>query len=114
MDWAKVIYVFFSLMSLTTTAGFLYDENAIALYIATSVNFISTLLKVGVRNLLAAELLASSLVADLHLIPAFVMMVVYSDVVAATALAIGAVVANIVSIALFLIESAKTKDDFYV
>lgn len=111
MDWGKVIYVFFSLMSLTTTAGFLYDGNEIALYIAASVNFISTLLKVGVRNLLSAELLASSLVADLHLIPAFFALEVYESPVTATALAIGAVVANAVSIALFLIESAKTKDE---
>ncbi|MGP1561802.1 MAG: DUF6394 family protein [Helicobacteraceae bacterium] len=111
MDWGKVIYVFFSLMSLTSTAGFLYDENNIALYIAASVNFISTLLKVGVRNLLAAELLASSLVADLHLIPAFIAVVVYDSTVTATALAIGAVVANSVSIALFLIETARTKED---
>lgn len=111
MDWGKVIYVFFSLMSLTTTAGFLYDENDIALYIAASVNFISTLLKIGVRNLLAAELLASSLVADLHLIPAFIALAAYDSIVTATAFAIGAVVANVVSIALFLIESAKTKED---
>ncbi len=111
MDWGKVVYVFFSLMSLTTTAGFLYDGNEIALYIAASVNFVSTLLKVGVRNLLSAELLASSLVADLHLIPAFFAMEVYQNLEMATALAIGAVVANIVSIALFLIESAKTRDE---
>ena len=25
MDWGKVTYIFFSLMSLTTTAGFLYE-----------------------------------------------------------------------------------------
>ena len=59
MDWGKVIYVFFSLMSLTTTAGFLYDHNPVNLYVAASVNLISTILKIGVRNLLAAELLAT-------------------------------------------------------
>ena len=74
MDWGKVTYIFFSLMSLTTTAGFLYEPNAIALFIAAGVNVISTILKIGVRNLLAAELLASSLVADLHLIPAFMVL----------------------------------------
>ena len=55
MDWGKVIYIFFSLMSLTTTAGFLYEPNAIALIIAAGVNVISTILKLGVKNLLAAE-----------------------------------------------------------
>ncbi len=60
-------------------------------------------------NLLAAELLASSLVADLHLIPAFMVLTFIGDEPMATSLAIGAVVANIFSIALALIESAKVK-----
>lgn len=111
MDWGKVIYVFFTLMSLTTTAGFLYDSNPINLYIAASVNLISTILKVGVRNLLAAELLASSLVADLHLIPAFFALKIGDSILTAKALAIGAVIANLVSIGLVLIESAKNKDE---
>ncbi len=110
MDWGKVTYIFFSLMSLTTTAGFLYEPNAIALFIAAGVNVISTILKIGVRNLLAAELLASSLVADLHLIPAFLVLNFTGDLKLVTALAIGAVVANIFSIALALIESAKSQD----
>lgn len=110
MDWGKVVYIFFSLMSLTTTAGFLYDHNAVALFIAAGVNVISTILKIGVRNLLAAELLASSLVADLHLIPAFIVFTFTNNVEMAIGLAIGAVVANSFSVALALIESAKSKD----
>ena len=110
MDWGKVTYIFFSLMSLTTTAGFLYEANAVALFIAASVNIISTILKIGVRNLLAAELLASSLVADLHLIPAFIVYTFTDNVNLAIGLAIGAVVANVFSIALALIESAKNND----
>lgn len=114
MDWGKVVYIFFSLMSLTTTAGFLYDHNAVALFIAAGVNVISTILKIGVRNLLAAELLASSLVADLHLIPAFVVYTFTDNVDLAIGLAIGAVVANVFAIALALIESAKSseKEDY--
>ncbi|MFA5721871.1 MAG: DUF6394 family protein, partial [Aliarcobacter sp.] len=85
-----------------------------ALFIAASVNLISTIIKIGVKNLLAAELLASSLVADLHLIPAFLVIVFSGDIQLAIALAIGAVIANIVSIALSLIESAKSseKEDY--
>ncbi len=114
MDWGKVIYIFFSLMSLTTTAGFLYDHNAVALFIAAGVNVISTILKIGVRNLLSAELLASSLVADLHLIPAFIVYTFTNNVELAIALAIGAVVANLFAVALALIESARSteKDDY--
>jgi len=111
MDWGKVVYIFFSLMSLTTTAGFLYEPNAVALFVAAGVNVISTILKIGVRNLLAAELLASSLVADLHLIPAFIVFTFTDNVNMAIGLAIGAVVANLFSVALALIESAKSKDN---
>lgn len=110
MDWGKVIYIFFSLMSLTTTAGFIYEPNAIALFIAAGVNVISTILKLGVKNLLAAELLASSLVADLHLIPAFMVLTFTDNVALTISLAIGAIVANIFSVALALIESAKSQD----
>lgn len=110
MDWGKVSYIFLTLMSLTTTAGFLYEPNSIALFIAAGINVLSTILKIGVKNLLAAELLASSLVADLHLIPSFLVFVFTENLEVAIALAIGAIIANIVSMALSLIESAKSQD----
>ncbi len=112
MDWGKVIYIFFALMSLTTTAGFLYEDNGTALFIAASINLISTLLKIGVKNILSAELFASSLVADLHLIPAYVMLEINGNVRMAIAFAIGAIIANIFSITLVLIEAAKTREEF--
>lgn len=113
MNWGKITFVFFILMSLTTTAGFLYDQHAIALFIATAINLISTFMKVGIKNLLSAELFASSLVADLHLVPAFLAMVIPEtpDTSLAMSLAIGAIVANIFSIALILIESSKLEDE---
>ena len=110
MDWGKVIYVFFQLMSLTSVAGFLYDHNKVALFIALSLNLISTILKIGVRNIVAAELFAASLVADLHLIPAFFYLEIKNDLKAAYAMAIGALIANVVTIILSFIEIAKTKD----
>ncbi|NWF67410.1 MAG: hypothetical protein HXX81_08100 [Campylobacterales bacterium] len=113
MDWGKVIFVFFSLMSLTTIGGFLYDNNVVALFIAGSVNMISTILKIGVRNILSAEMLASSLVADLHLIPAFFYLQFFNDKETAIALAIGALIANIVSVIFAIIESSKARDNEY-
>ena len=110
MDWGKVVYVFFQLMSLTSVAGYLYDHNSIALFIAVSLNLISTFLKIGVRNIVAAELFAASLVADLHLIPAFIYEVIKHDTEAAIAMSIGALIANIVTIILSFIEIAKSKD----
>ncbi|MFA5233160.1 MAG: DUF6394 family protein [Sulfurimonas sp.] len=111
MDWGKVIYVFFSLMSLTSIAGFLYEHSAVALFVAGSLNLISTFLKIGVRNLLSAELLASSLVADLHLIPAFIYLEVVGNLEWAIALAIGALIANVFSVGLVYIESSKNRDE---
>ena len=110
MDWGKVIYVFFQLMSLTSVSGYLYDHNEVALFIALSLNLISTFLKIGVRNIVAAELFAASLVADLHLIPAFIYDVIKHDTKAAVAMAIGALIANIVTLILSFIEISKSKD----
>jgi len=112
MDWGKVIYIFFALMSLTTTVGFLYEQNEVALFVAASINLISTLLKIGVKNILSAELFASSLVADLHLIPAFLFMQLSGNVAMAISLAIGAIVANMFSLSLVLIEALKTQEEF--
>lgn len=112
MDWGRVIFIFFALMSLTTTAGFLYEHNTTALFVAASINLVSTFLKIGVKNVLSAELFASSLVADLHLIPALLMILLFQDMETAIALAIGGMIANIFSMALVLIESAKTKEEF--
>ncbi len=112
MDWSKVTYVFFILMSLTSTAGFLYEHTSLSLFIASSLNIVSTILKIGVRNILAAELLAGSLVADLHLIPAFIALEIYNNLEIAISLAIGAVIANVFSIGLVLIESAKVREEY--
>jgi len=112
MQWGKVFYIFFALMSLTTSAAFLYEHSLVALFIAGSVNIISTILKIGVRNLLSAELLAGSLVADLHLIPAFFVLKFYDNHTLAVGLVIGAVIANIYTIIVSMIESSKEKADF--
>jgi len=112
MQWGKVFYIFFTLMSLTTSAALLYDEALVALFVAGSVNIISTILKIGVRNTLSAELLAGSLVADLHLIPAFFALKFYEAHTLAVGLVIGAVIANVYTLMISMIESAKEKADF--
>ncbi len=113
MDWGKVIFAFFNLMSLTSTAGYLYEQTSLMLFIAASVNVISTILKIGVKNTLSAELLASSLVADLHLIPAFIYEQSFGESRYAIALAIGALVANIFSAILIIVGSMKSNDADY-
>ncbi|MDR1460181.1 MAG: DUF6394 family protein [Campylobacteraceae bacterium] len=112
MDWGKVVYIFFALMSLTTTMGFLYEHNEFALFAAMSINLISTFLKIGVKNTLSAELFASSLVADLHLIPAFLVLEISGNMSIVIALSIGAIIANLFALILVLVESAKARDEF--
>ena len=48
--------------------------------------------------------------ADLHLIPSFLVLTFTNNLPLAISLAIGAIVANAFSIALALIESAKSQD----
>ena len=115
MNWGKVFYIFFALMSLTTSVAFIFEHSATALFAASSINFISSILKLGVRNLLAAELLAGSLVADLYLIPAFIIYQ-FGDAGAHEALVIGlvsgAIIANVYTLIISIVESAKTKEEF--
>ena len=111
MDWGRVLFVFFSLMSLTFTLGFLFESNIIILFIATAINFIATTLRIGVKSSLAPELLASSLVADFHLIPAFIFLQIFGEIEIATSLVIGAVVANSFSVILLCIGGAKSKEN---
>jgi len=113
MNWGRVLQIFFSLMSLTTIAGYLYLNSQVALFVAASVNLISTLLRIGVRNVLSAELFASSLVADLHLVPAFIISIVTPlNLTIVYALVIGACVACVFSLVLIIIEASKDKDRF--
>ena len=115
MNWGKVFYIFFTLMSLTTSVSFLFEPSVTALFAAASINMISSLLKLGVRNLLSAELLAGSLVADLHLLPAFLMFQfgttgTHTDLI--MGLVAGAIIANLYTIIISIVESAKTKEEF--
>ena len=114
MNWGKVFYIFFTLMSLTTSVSFLHEHTAVALFAAGSINLISTILKLGVRNLLSAELLAGSLVADLHLFPAFFMFQFGdgSSLDFIRGLVIGAIIANAYTLTISIVESAKMKEDF--
>jgi len=99
-----VLATFFIVMSLTTNVGYAVDSEAIELYAATILNILATLVKVGMKKgVLGMTSLGASVVADIHLIAAVVLF--GSDPVLAKGLAFGAIFANVVSIALMLIES---------
>jgi hypothetical protein len=105
MEWRMVWTTFFLMMALTTTVSYLSHNNGYELIIAVSMNLIATTLKLGARRTTGAMTMAASLAADFHLVPALWSFYYFHNVELATGLAWGAVVANIVSIILLIIDA---------
>lgn len=104
INWGKVWSDFFIFLALTSNIGFIFSHDPYQLIIAVGVNLLATVLKFGAKKILSAELLATALVADLHLIPAALLYFTGVHVPLAIGLAIGAAVANIISIIMLIIE----------
>ncbi|WP_081826576.1 DUF6394 family protein [Persephonella sp. KM09-Lau-8] len=104
INWGKVWSDFFIFLALTSNVGFIFSHDPYQLIIAIGVNLLATVLKFGAKKILAAELLATALVADLHLIPATILYFTGTHVPLAIGLAIGAAVANVISIIMLVIE----------
>jgi hypothetical protein len=124
MNLEKVVFGFFVLLAATLNFGFFLGDigdpelhNAYELYAAIVVNLIATVLKFGDRTQIGAVHLATSLVADLQLISAALVWgyVSYVDVDGLTreatasvvSLSGGALVANIVSVVLLVVETVS-------
>lgn len=122
MNLEKVVFGFFILLALTLNFGFFIGEltdpdhhNVYEFFAALVVNLIATVLKFGERTQIGALLLASSLVADLQLIAAavvwgaalYVWDIGMTPVVVASivSLAGGALLANVISATLLIIET---------
>lgn len=122
MNLEKVIFAFFSILALTLNFGFFIGElddpvhhNAYELFAALIVSLIATIMKFGDRAHIGALLLATSLVADLQLITAALVWgyaVHVSDagltpmaVASIVSMSGGALLANLVSVILLVIES---------
>jgi len=121
MNREKVVFSFFIILALTLNFGFYTGEvanpdhhNVYELYAVIVVNLIATILKFGDRSQLGAMLLATSLVAVVQLISAAVVWGVASHVseagltplVVSTVVSLsgGAMIANIISVILLMIE----------
>lgn len=124
MNSEKVISGFFIILSLTLNFGFVYGEiDAIAhhsvyeLFAAIAVNFIATIMKLGDKTQTGSVLLATSFVADLQLIAAATVWGIINMTSTMTpdlfsiviSLASGALIANIISVALFIGETLLLK-----
>jgi len=122
MNPEKVVFGFFIVLSLTLNFGFFVGDidnpahhDKWELFAVIVVNLIATVLKFGDRTQMGAVLLSTSLVANLQLIAAALIWVIAvyvmdagmtpSTMAAIVSLAGGAMIANVVSVVLLVIET---------
>lgn len=124
MNLEKVISGFFIILAMTLNFGFFYGDmysveahSKYELFAAIIVNLIATSLKLGDKTQVGSVLLATSLVADIQLIAAAIVWAVAANIavvdseVMATIVSLsgGALLANIVSVALYVGDTLKSK-----
>lgn len=124
MNLEKVVFGFFVLLAATLNFGFFVGDigdpalhNPWELFLAVVVNFIATILKFGDRTQLGAVHLATSLVALLQLLAAATMWVWATQAspdglerhltASVVSLSGGALLANVVSVVLLVVETAS-------
>lgn len=124
MNLEKVVFGFFVLLAATLNFGFfigdikdLQSHNIYELYAATVVSLIATVLKFGDRTQIGAVHLATSLVADIQLIGAAFVWIIATQVstdgvtphamAGVVSLSGGALLANMVSVVLLVIETVS-------
>ncbi len=123
MNPEKVVFGFFIVMALTLNFGFVIGDTSnpehhhvYELVAAIFVNLVATILKFGDRSHVGALLLSTSLVADLQLFAAAIVWGIAVHIEQLTlagsvmssivSLAAGAMLANVVSVLLLVIETA--------
>lgn len=124
MNLDKVISGFFIILAMTLNFGFFYGDmdslvshSKYELMAAIIVNLIATTLKLGDKTQMGSVLLATSLVADIQLIAAATVWAVaayaYTIDQEVTSVIIslsgGALLANFVSVALYIGDTLKSK-----
>jgi ABC-type siderophore export system fused ATPase/permease subunit len=123
MNLEKVVFGFFVVLAATLNFGFFIGDianpalhNVYELFAAVVVNLIATVLKFGDRTQIGAVHLATSLVADLQLIAAALVWVSASQIAggitahsmaSVVSLSGGALLANIVSVVLLVVETVS-------
>ena len=125
MSFQKILFALVIVLALTLNVGFVVGDptiiehhNVRELFVALIVSLIATVLKFGDRSLLGSTMLATSLVADVQLMAASIVWVAVGfdagvvsprDSVTVVSLAMGAMVANVVSVTLLVIETASLR-----
>jgi hypothetical protein len=124
MNLEKVRAGFFIILAMTLNFGFFYGEmdslihhSKYELFAAIVVNLIATTLKLGDKTQMGSVLLATSLVADIQLIAAATIWTIayYNNAINPESIGLiislsgGALMANIVSVILYVSETVKSK-----
>lgn len=126
MNPEKVVFGFFIVLSLTLNFGFFVGEmdnashhNVYELFAVTVVNIIALILKFGDRSQMGAVLLATSLVAVLQLMAASLVWMWAAhlssavpgpeSVASIVSLSGGAMLANVISVVLLVIETVMLR-----
>lgn len=124
MNLDKVIAGFFIILAMTVNFGFFYGEldslahhSKYELFAAIVINIIATTLKLGDKTQVGSVLLATSLVADIQLIAAASIWTIaeYAFTLNPELVAIiislsgGALLANIISVTLYIGDTLKSK-----
>ena len=124
MNLEKVVFGFFVVLAATLNFGFFIGDiddpelhNVYELFAAVVVNLIATVLKFGDRTQIGAVHLATSLVADLQLIAATLVWAYATQISTAgldagatasvVSLSGGALLANLVSLVLLVVETVS-------
>ncbi len=121
----RVLFAFVIVLALTLNVGFTVGDisdpeqhNRYELFGAIVVSLVATVMKFGDRSPLGSTMLATSLVADLQLIAAAACWGLYAgfgntlsggQMATVVSLAIGALVANVISVVLLVIEVANLR-----
>lgn len=125
MSTERVLFAFVIVLALTLNVGFVVGDiadigqhNVYELFAALVVSLIATVMKFGDRSPLGSTMLATSLVSDLQLVAAAAAWGFYGQAAAVlgahqsatvVSLAVGAAVANVVSVVLLIIEMANLR-----
>ena len=116
MNLEKVIFGFFIVLAATLNFGFVYGDvenpahhNLWEFFAAFVVNIVATVLKFGDRTQVGAIHLATSLVALLQLGAAALVWFFAGDMVSIVSLSAGALLANVVSVAILIVETTMQR-----
>jgi Ca2+/H+ antiporter, TMEM165/GDT1 family len=124
MNLDKIVAGFFIILAMTLNFGFCYGDaldmnmhSKYELFAAIVVNLIATVLKLGDKTQMGSVLIATSLVANLQLIIAATIWTIFADGETVNphifgiiiSLSVGALLANITSVLLYVGDTLKSK-----